>query len=200
MHTMTKMKRLVQCSVIGILICFPFFNSSAQIVLPKDEEGKITYMDVVRMDSVSADTLYKRIKQWVMFTYPKSKTTIDSITRRIVTRERFLVYTNPGVLKEIHGAVRYDLAIELKENRYRYTFTNFVFEYYKQDRNFKYNPTGKEKPLEEEKFPGWQTPWEKHKNNTDAHVKQKIEDLKKSVGNKKPETMVIPPVKKTQDW
>ncbi|HVD97045.1 MAG TPA: DUF4468 domain-containing protein [Cytophagaceae bacterium] len=168
--------------------------------MPKDETGKITYLDVVRMDSIPADTLFKRINEWVKYSYPKSNTTIDSITRKIATRGRFLVYLNPGVLKEIHGAIRYDLSIELKENRYRYVFTNFVFEYYKQDKFYKYNPTGKEKPLEEEKFPGWQSAWEKHKNTTDAHVKQKIADLKKAVENKKPETMYIAPVKKTQDW
>ncbi len=200
MDTIIKKKRLVRVAMIGLLVCFSCFNTSAQVVLPKDETGKITYLDVVRMDSLTADTLYKRIKQWVKFTYPKSNTTIDSISRRIVTRGRFLVYTNPGVLKEVHGAIRYDLAIELKENRYRYSFTNFVFEYYKQDRTYKYVPTGKEKPLEEEKFSGWQAAWEKHRNNTDAHVKQKVEDLKKAVENKKLETMFIAPVKKSQDW
>ncbi len=200
MDTMIKKKRFVWHAVVGLLLCFSFFNTSAQVVLPKDETGKITYLDVVRMDSLSADTLFRRIKQWVKFTYPKSNTGIDSISRRVVTRGRFLVYTNPGVLKEIHGAIRYDLAIELKENRYRYSFTNFVFEYYKQDRNYKYVATGKDKPLEDEKFPSWQAAWEKHKNTTDAQIKEKIEDLKKAVENKKQETMFIAPVKKTQDW
>lgn len=200
MDTMIKKKRFVLRALLGTLFYLVFFHIHAQVVLPRDEAGKYTYLDVVKMDSIPADTLFKRINDWVKFTYPKSNTSVDSITRKIATRGRFLVYTNPGVLKEIHGAIRYDVALELKENRYRYTFTNFVFEYYKQDRFYKYNPTGKTKPLEDEKFPGWQSAWEKHKNATDAHVKNKIEDLKKAVENKKPETMVIQPVKKTQDW
>jgi hypothetical protein len=200
MDTLVKKKRLVLNSAIVCVIFFLHFNASAQVVLPKDETGKITYLDVVKKDSIPSDSLFKRMEQWVKFTYAKSKMTIDPASKRAVTRGRFLVYTNPGVLKEIHGAIRYDISIEIKENRYRYTFTNFVFEYYKQDRYYKYTPTGKEKALEEEKFPGWQAAWEKHKNNTDAHVKEKIEDLYKAMENKKPETMVIQPVKKTQDW
>jgi len=200
MNTKNKMKRLVQFLALSILFSFINFNSTAQVVMPKDENGKIIYMDVVKEDSVSQDSIYKRINEWVKFTYPKSKTTIDTIGKRFVTRGRFLVYVNPGVLKEIHGAIRYDLTIELKDNRYRYTFTNFIFEYYKQDRFYKYNPTGKTKPLEDEKFPGWQAPWEKHKMSTEAHVNEKITDLKKAVENKKRETMVIPAIKKTQDW
>ncbi len=201
MNTNNKMKRLVQLLTFALVFTSFNFSSTAQIVMPKDETGKITYLDIVKMDSIPFDTIYKRIKDWVKFSYPKSKTTIDSVSRHIATRGRFLVYLNPGVLKEIHGAIRYDLLIELKENRYRYVFTNFVFEYYKQDKFYKFNPTGKEKPLEEEKFPGWQSAWEKHKYNTDAHVKAKVEDLKKSVENKKPETMVIPAVQKNnKDW
>jgi hypothetical protein len=200
MNTKNKKKRLVQILALSLLFSLTLFVSKAQIVMPKDENGKIIYMEVVKMDSIPQDTIYKRILDWVKFTYPKSKTTIDSADKKIATRGRFLVYTNPGVIKEIHGAIRYDLAIELKENRYRYTFTNFVFEYYKQDRFYKYNPTGKTKPLEDEKFPGWQGPWEKHKISTEAHVKAKAEDLRKAVENKKPETMVIPAIKKTQDW
>ena len=200
MNTENKIKRLVPYVALFLLFFGAFFNSIAQVVMPKDEAGKITYLDVVKKDSVATDSIFKRILEWTKFTYPTRKITIDSIERKIVTRERFLVYTNPGVLKEIHGAIRYDLAIEIKENRYRYTFTNFVFEYYKQNRDLKYAPTGATKVLEDEKFPGWQTPWVKHKNSTDAHVKAKIEDLSKAVDNKKPETMVIPTVKKSKDW
>lgn len=201
MNTKNKKKRLVLLLTLSTLFTISFFYSNAQVVMPKDEEGKITYLEVVSMDSIPKDTVFKRIQNWIKFTYPQSKTTVDSSNKAIATRGRFLVYTNPGVLKEIHGAIRYDLSIELKENRYRYTFTNFVFEYYKQDRNYKYNPTGTTRPLEDEKFPGWQAPWEKHKNNTDEHVKAKVDDLKKAVVNKKPEIMVIPEVKKkNKDW
>jgi hypothetical protein len=200
MDTNNKKKRLVPLLAFTLVFTSFYFSSNAQIVMPKDETGKITYLDVVKLDSIPSDTIYKRLKNWVKFTYPLSKTTIDSVTKSIATRGRFLVYINPGVLKEIHGAIRYDLTIELKGNRYRYMFTNFVFEYYKQDKFYKFNPTGKEKPLEDEKFPGWQAPWEKHKYNTDAHVKAKVADLKKSLENKKAETMVIPAVQKSKDW
>ncbi len=200
MDTKNKKKRLIILTLLSTLLVAFHLNSNAQVVMPKDENGKITYLDVVKTDSIPADSLSKRIKNWVKYTYPKSNVTIDSAAHTIALRGRFLVYINPGVLKEIHGAIRYDLSLEWKDDRYRYTFTNFVFEYYKQDKNYKYNPTGNTRNLEDEKFPGWQGPWIKHKNTTDAHVKAKIEDLKKAVENKKPETMVIPTVKKTKDW
>ena len=200
MNTKNKKKRLVAGMSLLVYFVLISLNVQSQVVMPKDEAGKITYLDVVKKDSIPTDSIFKRVKEWVKFTYPTRAVTIDSANKKIVTRERFLVYTNPGVLKEIHGAIRYDLSIEIKENRYRYTFTNFVFEYYKQNRDLKYAPTGTTKALEEEKFPGWQGPWTKHKNTTDAHVKLKAEDLSKAVDNKKPETMVIPPVIKTKEW
>jgi hypothetical protein len=201
MNTENKKKRLVLPLTLSLLFAICFFNSNAQVVMPKDEAGKITYLEVLSMDSIPRDTVYKRIMTWIKFAYPQSKLTKDSSNSAMAVRGRFLVYLNPGVIKEIHGAIRYDLSIELKENRYRYTFTNFVFEYYKQDRNYKYVPTGNTKPLEDEKFPGWQSGWIKHKNTTDAHIKDKIADLKKAIENKKPETMVIPAVKKnSKDW
>ncbi len=173
MNTKNKKKRLMLLPTLLIIASVSYFTTNAQVVMPKDEEGKITYLEVLSMDSIPGDTVFNRIVSWVKYTYPQSKSTIDTINKALATRGRFLVYTNPGVLKEIHGAIRYDLKIELKENRYRYTFTNFVFEYYKQDRNYKYVPTGQTKALEEEKFAGWQTPWEKHKNNTETIFKQK---------------------------
>ena len=200
MNTMNKMKRLVMSALLVLIVVIAHFNTNAQVVMPKDENGKITYLDVVKEDSIPTDSIARRIQGWVKFTYPKRKVTLDTTAHTISTRDRFLVYLNPGVLKEIHGAIRYDVSIEWREGRYRYTFTNFVFEYYKQDKNYKYNPTGNTKDLEEEKFAGWQSAWEKHKNTTDAYIKEKIEDLKKAVENKKPETMVIPTVKKSKDW
>ncbi len=200
MDTTIKKKRLVLHFLFSILFCFYFSDGKGQVVLPKDENGKITYLEIIKKDSIPTDTLYKRASNWVNYTYPKSKIIVDTTAKRIATRGRFLVYTKAGVLKEIHGAIRYDLNIEVKENRYRYTFTNFVFEYYKQDRYYKYKPTGKEKPLEDEKFPAWQSAWEKHKYSVDAHVKEKLEDLGKAMDNKKLETMIIQPVKKNEEW
>ncbi|HSZ25339.1 MAG TPA: DUF4468 domain-containing protein [Cytophagaceae bacterium] len=200
MDTKIKYKRLFPMLVWMTLFLSFYINSNAQVVMPRDENGKIIYQDVVKVDSVPQDSIFKRINNWVNYTYPKTKKNIDTAMQKISTRGRFIVYINPGVLREIHGAIRYDVSIEVKQKRYRYTFTNFVFEYYKQDKFYKYNPTGKEKPLEDEKFPQWQGPWEKHKNTTDAQVKAKIEDLWKAVNNKKAETMVIPTVKKNSDW
>ena len=163
---------------VAILFLFSQ-NVAAQIIYPKDENGKITYLGVVKIDSTTKDSLFNGITKWVKRNYSKYNTVVvDSVNYTIKTPGHFLVYINPGVLKEIHGEIFYDLNIEVKENRYRYVFTNFKFEYYKQDRaDYKYKPTKKFKPLEDETFPGWGVAWQKHKANTDAHVKKMIGSL-----------------------
>ncbi|MFL5729424.1 MAG: hypothetical protein ACJ75J_08040, partial [Cytophagaceae bacterium] len=112
----------------------------------------------------------------------------------------FLVYTKGAISKEIHGAIRYSVKIEVKNNKYKYRFSDFVFEYYKINRNYQYLPTGQEKPLEEEKFTGWDNAWENHKKETYSRITSLIKSLKSDMGKKEKIEQKKEPVGKKEEW
>ena len=90
----------------------------------------------------------------------------------------FSVYQKGIVSKQIHGKIDYKVVLEIKNFKYRYTFSDFVFHYYKQDRTYKMVPTGKTKSLNEKKAAGWQKTWARHKSYTTQLITNLANSLK----------------------
>jgi hypothetical protein len=194
------MLRCTKFLILFILI-LSFYDAMPQSILPLDETSqKITFEEIVKVDSTPSLLLYSNAEKWMnkYFKLEKSLQHLDPGSGQLENEGRFLVYTK-GISKEIHGAIRFKVIVEIKENKYRYRFTDFVFEYYKQNRQYKYVPTGKEKPLEDKKFPGWEKPWIKHKAETQERIYEYISSLKSAMAFKE-----IPAkareVKKKEEW
>ncbi|MCU0428835.1 MAG: hypothetical protein MUF42_02575 [Cytophagaceae bacterium] len=178
--------------LLSLLSLRPSFSQN----LPTDESGKIVFVQVEK-DSSRIDSLTAWTNQWMKERYTKFPIQQDST--KFKTQGQFMVYIKEGVFMQPHGTIRYDFSIEFKENRYRYVFSNFIFEYYKQERSdLKYHPTGELKPLEDKEFKGYQKLWEKHKRSTQDHVKKMILSHKAFIANKK--NPVFPLHPKTNDW
>lgn len=172
----------------------------AQALLPVDDETrKITFEEIVKLDSVPADKLYQYADVWMSQNFKNKDmvTQFDLASGYLQSQGRFKVYTKGGISKTIHGTIRYDVSIDIKSGKYKYKFTNFVFEYYKQDKQYKYVPTGKEKPLEDPKFPGWERPWARYKRETAVNINNYILSLKAAMAYK--EAPPKPKIKK-EDW
>jgi len=74
------------------------------------------------------------------------------------------VYRLDSLKKAIAGAVEYDITLELKNDKYRYTISNFLFNEYKKNRYGKSEPIkGKYIPLEREASSWNKKEWEKQK-------------------------------------
>src|SRR4051812_18782001 len=95
------------------------------------------FSNVVVTDSLSTQLLYHNAINWVS-NLKDEKTVLsqsDSIVGKIEGESSYLVYTQQaGILKKLSGRVGYKISIEVKNNKYRYHFSDFVFHYYKQDR------------------------------------------------------------------
>ena len=157
------------------------FNSQAQLFPIDSTTKKILYTNIEIIDSVPTPQLYKNAEIWMAknFKSPSNYDTQFNLKEGFLKwTTNYLVYTKGMMSKEIHGRISYDVKVEIKDKKYRYTFTNFVFEYYKQNRQYKYEPTGRLKPLEEPKYPGWQPVWNKHKIQLNNTVHQLIVSLK----------------------
>lgn len=185
-------------------ICFGIVGSicSAQLFPIDSTSQKITYSNIEILDTISTSQIYKNAELWIdnNFKNRKNYDTQFNLKEGFITcKAGFLVYTKGIASKQIHGEITYNIRIDIKEKKYRYTFTNFVFEYYKIDRQYKYEPTGRLKPLEAPKYPGWQTVWNKHKITTNNIIQQHIFSLKEAM--KQASEKKIPIVQKKKiDW
>jgi hypothetical protein len=169
-----------------VFILFILISASAvaQDNLPRDENGKIVFEEIVKVDSMPASSLLSNAKTWIRKIYSQTEKSIRYDSNSVSAKGLFLVYTKGGISKEIHGAIRYNVRIMVKNNKYQYRFSDFVFEYYKINRNYQYVPTGQEKPLEAEKFTGWEPAWKNHKKETLNRITNLISSLKSEMPRK----------------
>ncbi len=167
--------------------------------LPLDEQGKVSFYEVVKADSLKADLLYSNAKNWLQGRgYTLTET--DSVGGRLVATNGFPVYDKGYVTKKMHGKVGYQLSIEVKEGKYRYQFTDFVFAYYKEDRTYRLAPTGKTKALEEATASGWQHLWENHRKNTLLTVENLIGQMKMAIRTQPKSSVMMAKQNKKEDW
>ncbi len=201
---------MIKKTLLSTLILIAGISTTIEIhaqPFPKDESSKITFMEVIEVDSMKKEELFQNASSWLSGCKKKVKNKMshfekDSINSKVSADFRYLVYTQSGVLTKISGAITYSLAIEMKDNRYRYVLTDFVFHPYKQNRNYEYAETGVKKPLEETKASGWQKNWNHHRMTAYGRAMDEIKILKTRVLEKETEAPASAPVAtlKKSDW
>ncbi|GAC1382482.1 MAG: hypothetical protein NVSMB30_30010 [Hymenobacter sp.] len=145
--------------------------------LPVDGNGKVGLYEVVRADSLRAGALHHHAKSWLLGR-GYAVNVADSAHGRLEATHSFGVYDRGYITKKLHGKVNYHLLVEVKDGRYRVQFHDFVFAYYREDRSYRFVPTGKTKPLEETTAPGWQKLWETHRHDAYLTVSGLAAELK----------------------
>lgn len=92
---------------------------------PPYKNGKCFYQEVIEIEGVTQNQLFKRASNWVVGAYVSAPDVInqqDPEQGRIVTKGYFTVNYVMNVLPTYHT-----LTLEMKEGRYRYTLTEFYF-------------------------------------------------------------------------
>ncbi|HYG40146.1 MAG TPA: hypothetical protein VD908_16070 [Cytophagales bacterium] len=137
------------------------------------------FSEVIVVDSLDSGNLLKTGKEWVV---ENGFTSIDTSGLNEVKAENsFFVYQKGLISKQVHGKISYTFLLEVKNNKYKYTFSEFTFHYYKQNRNYEMKPTGKEKSLNDPTAKGWQKTWVQHKYSTKKDILLFIQSLKESL-------------------
>ncbi len=88
-------------------------------------DGMINYTRVVNIDSASKDDLYKRAKNWVVHNYVSPKNVIqvdDKEEGKIICTGTFVIHFGGKT-----PSIRHTLEIDVKDNKYRYSMTNFYY-------------------------------------------------------------------------
>jgi len=167
------------CILLLLLLC-AIFSGYAQD-FPLNESGKIYFYEVAKGDSLTKDFLYHNALKWFYaLRSPDLQMIIkaDSLKGKIDAQNELSVYSQTGVLRKLSGKVTYTSSVEVRDNLYRYTFSDFIFHYYKQDRTYKIVDTGKTKDLEDSKASGWQKLWDQHRNTVFKKITGDIAQLK----------------------
>lgn len=97
--------------------------------LPIDSiTGKITYTEVVKIDSMNKQELYSKAREWVAKKCNDSKDVIqmdDKENGKIIIKALFTVYIKSLGYNLDYGQIHYTFSIFLKDGRYKYEINDF---------------------------------------------------------------------------
>ena len=196
-------KIILTVLMLAILSAFSQLSNSS---LPVSEYGLITFTEVVNVEGVSKETLFtnaynhlqslvddhKKLKQGPYINEDSTEVNLPLV---------FTVYRDFPIHSP-HGLIKYNLSISVKDGRYRYLATNFVFHYLERNRYGKFvEVKGKSKYLEDPVYKGSLKLWEAHKQSAAEKVAQVTEMLRADMllAPEEP-TEEIVKVKVNEDW
>lgn len=123
------MKKLFLC-----IACILAINTARaqKDLLQSDENNKYVYYQVVDKKDFTADTLFNRALAFMKSQEIKAsgKASAGSIT----AKDKTVLYTNSLVSKKEGGEVTYTFTIDVKDQKYRFKLSDFVFKPYKINR------------------------------------------------------------------
>ncbi len=189
-------------NVLAIVLSLLILDGNAQF-LPLNGSNKCEATEIVQVEGLTKPALYSNELRWLKWlTHIDGKLNSvvkDSIGGKISGNFEFFVYAQSGILRKVNGAISYHFSIETKDGKYRYSFSDFVYHYYAQDRNYRVVKTGNTKPLEETEAPGWQKLWTDHRKMVNGRVRNQIDELKVKVVETPKQASGKPDEKKV-DW
>jgi hypothetical protein len=197
-----KKRRLI---LIALTLFVTTFGVKAQVNLPLNSSGKAEVAEVVAVDSLNRYELYSHAENLLpgisAFVEKMDVIENDPIAGKISCALRFTAYNQQlGILKKEIGAVTYKMSIEVKDGKYRYSFSDIIFHYYKQDRNYKMVETGQKKGLEEAKASGWQKNWNGCRAITSTKITNQVKLITEKMKEKKKAVTPATAEVKKLDW
>jgi len=133
-----------------------FFMTSASAVaqapkgndeMSRDERGKYIHYEVVEKKALAADSLKQRALGFLAL---KKLKAIQQDNDEIRATGKFIVNKTALMLAHPSGELLYNFTFEVKEGKYRFWLTDFLFVPYKRDRYGNFVPsTPKGTPLED---------------------------------------------------
>jgi len=120
--------------VLSFLLLFTSKIFAQQKEFPLDDRGKYIYYEMVEGQKVSSDSLLKKATSFVDLKYKKtfkSKTVSNAVLKaegKSILDKSVLVANRPI------GEISYHFQFEVKEGKYRFWLTDFLFIPYQRDR------------------------------------------------------------------
>ena len=131
------MKRILFLFAVSIIIIISpaqqvdSYVIEGRNIFPLDENGKITYSEVVNADSITSDELFVRAHTWFANSFKSANNVIqlnDKEAGRLIGKGNLdagIPKSNSGIIKSgILVFVYFTVDIQVKEGKYKYTFTD----------------------------------------------------------------------------
>lgn len=151
-----------------------------EIVLPTNADGVIEYIEVIPADSMAADKLYSRAKLYITDAFKSGKDVtqlVDDASKVVVGKGTMKVLVVKMLGMGWYGYVRFKINISSKDNRYKYSFSDFVLAYQGGTSQPRVEqPLEKDNPRTVSK-----KQWENVKEQVNEMVLLMIADLKKAM-------------------
>ncbi|MFN6943531.1 MAG: DUF4468 domain-containing protein [Cytophagaceae bacterium] len=114
------------CFIAIISLSFNFM-AKAQNFPIDPETKKITYQEVVSLDSISQNELFERSKKWLITYFNKDKKLKeDKATGKIDKNGYFSVILTFDYKYKYEHTLIFNISIQHKDGRYRYILTDFM--------------------------------------------------------------------------
>jgi hypothetical protein len=157
--------------------------------LPFDERGKLIYYEVVATTTTPKDSLISRARTFFESDVKKYKiSSIKADTLLEATGKMMISKSALGMARPL-GAVDYNFYAEVKEGKYRFWLTDFVFVPYMRDRYGNFVPTTTiGTPLEREQGKLREAEWLSYQKITAREAKTLAEQFKSALA-----TMIYAP-------
>jgi hypothetical protein len=191
--------------LLAVLFTLFGFTPQQQAPFPVDERGKYTLQEVTEIHGMDKNTLFENGKSFMkklkVLNSKKNYLSVDKDNFTITNKASFYVYQHGSANKAIDGAVEYDITLEIKDGRYRYTITNFIFNEYKRNRYGKSEPVkGKYMPLEMEVSALNKKGWENHRQVVYDKSQELIQNLYSNMIFSEEPDQKNKKIKKQDDW
>ena len=105
--------------------------------MPRDERGKYIQYEMVEKSALPADSLKERAAAFLLLKKMKKVQNDSSIT----ANGKFIINKTALMLAHPSGELRYNFTFEVKDQKYRFWLTDFLFIPYKRDRYGNFVPS-----------------------------------------------------------
>jgi hypothetical protein len=177
----------------------------AQPAMPADDLGRFLYQEVVPMNGYPASLLYgnaRNFMQELSVRADRSKyysEQEDSLT--VYNRGSFGMSNMYTIGKRTDGIVIFDMTVEVKEEKFRYTISNFQYREFERNRYGKFVPANKRDiPLERLPSGLQKKQWEANLEKTDELIQALILELKEKMAFSPKSKSVKKAKKDNIDW
>lgn len=111
----------------SLVMIFSLGTLMAQVDVPLNEtNGHVEYTEVVAVDGLAADKLYKRVEHWFNTYYKNPGSVIETAdpAKGISGKHFIMVYNTVNGKQNLYGKVRYFVDVFVRDGRYKYTIND----------------------------------------------------------------------------
>jgi hypothetical protein len=167
--------------LILLLCCAGAFAQDK--VLPMDESGKYTFLEVVELPLVSKSVMPANVKRFFKTNSKSLKLSNNEKDTVFYGKGRMIIQKAVVGIGHPSGEVNYSVNIALREGKYRLILTDFVLTPYERDRYSNYVPGTGSSPLENRPGKLNLAEWESNLSSVALGARKMADKLKLAMGN-----------------